>query len=79
VNLNNSFFKNNLNAKNWFYGSTTASDYKIYLFKRASTFNLTNCPLDTPFVKDDQQVCFNCPEGSIFDLGSQACDTCHPD
>ena len=45
VNLNSSYFKNNLRAKNWYYGSTTASDYKIYLFKRASTYNLTNCPI----------------------------------
>jgi hypothetical protein len=52
VNLNGSYFKNNLKAENWYYGSTTASDYKIYIFKRSSSYNLTNCPLETPFVKD---------------------------
>lgn len=76
VNLNASLFKNNLQAKNWYYGSTTVSDYKIYLFKRAATFNLTSCPLSAPYVKDNEQVCFDCPEGSIFNLGSQKCDTC---
>ncbi len=49
VNLNLSFYKNNLNAKNWYYGTTTASDYKIYLFTQAATYNLTNCPIETPF------------------------------
>jgi len=52
VNLNMSYYKPNLIAKNWYYGSTTASDYKIYLFKRGSTFNLTTCPLNTPFVRE---------------------------
>jgi len=61
VNLNSSYFKPNLNAKNWYYGSTTASDYKIYIFKRSSSYNLTNCPLSIPFVKDEEQVCFDCP------------------
>ena len=69
VNLNLSYFKSNLNAKNWYYGSTTASDYKIYIFKLSSTYNLTNCPIETPYVKESEQICFNCPEGSIYNLG----------
>jgi hypothetical protein len=79
VNLNGSYFKSNLKADNWYYGSTTASDYKIYMFKRSASYNLTNCPLETPFVRDDEQVCFYCPEGSIFNLGMQKCDTCKSD
>lgn len=78
VNLNSSYFKSNLNAKNWFYGSTTVSDYKIYLFKRSATYNLTNCPLSKPFVKDSEQICFNCPDGKMFNLGLQSCDNCKP-
>jgi len=76
VNLNNSYFKNNLKAKNWYYGSTTASDYKIYLFKRSSTYNLTNCPIEFPFVREKEQQCFNCAVGSIFNVGAEKCDTC---
>lgn len=79
VNLNHSYFKNNLNAKNWYYGTTTASDYKIYIFKRSATYNLTDCPLATPFVSDDEQRCFNCPENSMFNLGTSKCDTCKSD
>lgn len=29
-------------------------------------------------MQDQQQVCFDCPEGSIFNLGLQKCDTCQP-
>jgi hypothetical protein len=79
VNLNNSYFKCNLQAKNWYFGSTTASDYKMYMFKRSASYNLTSCPLATPFVKDSEQNCFDCPEGSIFNLGKQQCDTCKYD
>ena len=75
VNLNHSYFKNNLKATNWYYGSTTASDYKIYLFKRSATYNLTDCPLATPFVGEDQS-CLNCPPNSFFNLGSSKCDSC---
>jgi len=45
VNLNASYFKCNLNSKNWYYGTTTITDYKIYLFKRSTTYNLTSCPI----------------------------------
>lgn len=61
VDLNRSFFKNNLGAGGWYYGSTTKSDYKVKMFKLSSTYNLTNCPRDKPFVKDYLQLCFSCP------------------
>jgi hypothetical protein len=51
VDLNLSYFRNNLESQNWYYGSTTLADYKIYLFKRAVTYNLTSCPITTPFVR----------------------------
>jgi hypothetical protein len=79
VNLNLSFFRSNLAAPNWYYGSTTASDYKIYLFRRSTTYNLTSCPLSRPFVQDSEQICYNCPAGGLFNLGSQKCDTCPSD
>jgi len=79
VNLNLSFFKNNLKANNWYYGSTTPSDYKIYIFKLSSTYNFTSCPIDKPFVKEHEQICFNCPQGSMFNLGKQDCDLCKND
>lgn len=75
VNLNDSYFKSNLQASNWYYGTTTASDFKLSLFKRSMAYNLTNCPLDKPFVRDIEQICFNCPDG-FFNLGNQSCDSC---
>ena len=78
VDINNSYFKNNLRAPNWYYGSTTGSDYKLAMFKKAATFNLTDCPLSAPFVKPNEQICFDCPSDSIFNLGSHSCDSCPP-
>lgn len=78
VDLSLSLFKSNLQASNWYYGSTTPSDYKIYMFKRASTYNLTTCPISTPYVTPGENVCFDCPEGSMFNLGRQKCDVCAP-
>ena len=52
INLNHTYYKNNLGAKNWYYGSTTPSDYKILMFKMTTTFNLTTCPLATPYAID---------------------------
>lgn len=51
VNLNRSYYKPNFKAANWYYGSIAKSDYKILMFKRSSSFNLTNCPIETPFVR----------------------------
>jgi hypothetical protein len=77
VDLNQSYFKNNLAVGNWYYGSTTKSDYKVKMFKRSVTYNLTNCPKETPFVRDYEQVCFNCPNGSLYNLGSETCTICN--
>jgi len=44
VDVSKSYFKNNLAANNWYYGSTSKSDYKIKMFKRSASFNLTSCP-----------------------------------
>lgn len=61
VDLNRSYFKNNLAGGNWYYGSTTKSDYKIKVFKQSVTYNLTNCPSHTPFIRTGETACFNCP------------------
>jgi hypothetical protein len=51
VEVSKSYLKNNLDARNWYYGSTTKSDYKIKIFKKSASFNLTSCPLQKPFVR----------------------------
>lgn len=70
VDISKSYAKNNLAADNWFYGSITKSDYKILMFKRSATYNLTSCPIDTPFVRFKEQACFNCPKNNMFNLGT---------
>ena len=70
------YYKNNLDVSNWFYGSTNQVKYKAYLLKKSANFNLTTCPINKPFVRDDEQKCFNCPPGSIYNLGAEKCDTC---
>lgn len=76
VDLNRSYFKNNLAALNWYYGAISKSDYKIKVFKRSVTYNLTSCPKDKPYVRDEEQVCFNCPDGSLYNLGNETCIIC---
>ena len=45
TNIANSLLKDNLKATNWVYGNITESQYKQYLFKIATQYNLTSCPL----------------------------------
>jgi hypothetical protein len=75
--LNHSYFKNNLVVLNWYYGSISKSEYKIKAFKRSATYNLTSCPKATPFVRDLEQVCFKCPDGSLYNLGKEICMVCN--
>jgi hypothetical protein len=44
VNLDRHYYKSNLLAKNWFYGTTNETAYKLELFKKTTQFNLTSCP-----------------------------------
>jgi len=76
VKLKKLYYKNNLDVSNWFYGSTNQVKYKAYLLKKSANFNLSTCPTEKPFVRDDEQKCFNCPPGSIYNLGAEKCDTC---
>lgn len=71
-------YKNNLKVDNWYYGSTSKSKYSAYLAARAQSFNLTHCPSDKPFVRDDEEICFNCPPHAIYNLGRQKCESCKP-
>jgi hypothetical protein len=65
-------------VSNWYYGSSNQIKYKAYLLKKAANFNLTTCPSHLPFVRDDEQKCFNCPPASIYNLGAEKCDSCRP-
>ena len=71
-------FIDNLSVTNWYYGSTTQMSYVLFLRKRSKKSKLTSCPLSKPFVRPNQNICFNCPSNSIYNLGTQNCDTCLP-
>lgn len=49
VNLNESLYKDNLDAPNWYYGNINKTQYKLKTFEQASKYNLTSCPLSIPF------------------------------
>ena len=74
----NAVYINNLTAYNWYYGSTTQTQYVSFLRKMSTKHKLTPCPLDKPFVRPNQNVCFNCPSSSIYNIGTQNCDSCPP-
>ena len=49
ANLNHSVYKDNLQATNWYYGSTTEDEYRLKMFEVTTKFNTKNCPIDTPY------------------------------
>jgi len=71
-------YKNNLVAGNWYYGSTNQARYVALLYSMYQKHNLTSCPLSKPFVRPNQNICFDCPPNSIYNLGTQNCDSCQP-
>jgi hypothetical protein len=60
VNLANSLYKDNLKAPNWIYGNITEADYRLYLFSLSTQYNLTSCPLATPYVDISSKRCYAC-------------------
>jgi hypothetical protein len=69
-------YKDNLAAKNWKYGSTTAEKYRLDVFSNSIKYNLTTCALQTPFVNKGKDNCFDCPPGLTFNLGTRLCEGC---
>ena len=66
-------FKNNLSVSNWYYGSSSQLKYTVILREMSKKHNLTSCPLNKPFVRPNQNICFNCPSNAIYNLGTQTC------
>lgn len=87
VNLANSLYKDNLKATNWIYGSITEQDYRMNLFSLATQYNLTSCPILTPYVDQTlkkcvacfgtynlgEKKCYPCPEGQHYDPPTMSC------
>ncbi len=69
VDLDDYYFKNNLEGKNWFYGSTDEAKYKYHVFMRSTQYNLTYCPIERPYVKEKLNECVACPLGGAFNIG----------
>lgn len=77
VNLQGTIYKDNLNAKNWYYGDITQKDYTLQRFQYSTKYNLTSCPLDRPYADLTENKCGNCPNPKqYFNLGSRKCVSC---
>ena len=74
ANIENSLYKDNLKAPNWIYGNITEEQYKQYLFKITTQYNLTSCPLETPFINVEDGSCFACD--GTYSLGERKCVAC---
>ena len=46
------------------------------MFKMSTTYNLTSCPSETPYVNAATQTCMDCIDGSIYNVGSGSCQNC---
>jgi len=49
------------------------------MFAASIKYNLSDCPIERPFVHALTKDCFNCPEGLNFNLGTKTCDGCPAD
>lgn len=77
VNLQGTIYKDNLNAKNWFYGDITEKDYILQRFEYSTKYNLTSCPIDYPYADLTENKCGKCPKtDQYFNLGSRKCLSC---
>jgi|JI6StandDraft_1071083.scaffolds.fasta_scaffold46808_2 hypothetical protein len=76
VDLSQSQYKNNLDAKNWVYGNITEDQYKYQVFSDSIKYNQTSCPIDKPYVSPVTSNCFQCPDGLNFSLGEKTCKGC---
>lgn len=74
VDLSKSLYKDNLKAPNWVYGNITEAQYKYYLFSKSAQYNLTSCPLATPYVSVDEKSCIKC--AGTYKIGERECVTC---
>lgn len=73
VDLSQSKYKNNLQASNWIYGNITEEQYRLQVFAQSIKYNLTSCPIKTPYVNEKTSECFDCPRDSTYNLGKKTC------
>lgn len=70
-------YKDNLEAINWYYGNISEADYRVRIFKTATTETVYTCPLDSPYASADLSRCESCPpERPLRNLGKYSCEAC---
>ena len=70
----------NLGAKNWVYGDYSTNKYEKVRFQYITANNVSNCPLERPFVFKGETSCANCPyDTPIFNLYDESCEPCEDD
>lgn len=73
VDISQSLYKNNLKSSNWIWGNTTEDIYKLEAFAAAIKYNLTDCPIEIPYVNSVTGQCFQCPVNLTYNLGKKTC------
>lgn len=88
ADIGRSQYQTNLKAKNWIYDGMTSSELRLRYFSRASRWNVTNCPLATPFASAGECIncegstpywsmrlerCVGCPKNGYFNATSRSC------
>lgn len=45
-------------------------------FDLATKYNLTSCPIQTPYVDNLENKCYQCEDNGYFNLGDRRCTSC---
>lgn len=88
ADIGRSQYQTNLRAKNWIYDGMTKAELRLRYFSRAASWNVTNCPLATPFASAGECIncqgrtpywsmrlerCVGCPKNGYFNATSRTC------
>lgn len=52
----------------------TEQDYRLKIFALSTQYNLTSCPIQTPYVDATQKACIAC--FGVYNLGEKTCYPC---
>lgn len=88
VDIGGNQYQTNIKAKNWIYDGMTAAELRLRYFSRSASWNVTNCPIETPFASAGVCIdctgrapywsmrlerCVGCPKQSYYNATSRSC------
>jgi hypothetical protein len=56
-NKHTASYKDNLLTQNWYYGNISSIDYRLKIFQAATQYDVSACPLSSPFANADMSQC----------------------